>query len=274
MERRTVHAQRRKNNASRNPIKSLILMPDMLRDEYEEVDTGVAEREVQRIKLEQLAKNSHLAVEALAGLASKEDFSSIALKSAKEKSPDNAAQSKYLMQIKGRRQIQTRLVEPTYTSVNSGDCYILVTPTDVIQFIGRYSNVIERARSSEVAQRIIVKKDLGSARASSVQVIEEDKVGTNAFYGASKRFWTALGRTEADQAVKPSGPPEEDELYESAITATNTVWQLDGDHLEPCEEMWGTILQTDMLDPNKVWIFIALVNWSMMGLELIRFSFD
>ena len=224
----------------------------MLRDEYEEVDTGVAEREVQRIKLEQLAKSSHLAVEALAGLASKEDFSSIALKSAKQGDGDHSGRSMYLMQIKGRRQIQTRLVEPVYTSVNSGDCFILVTLTDVIQFVGRYSNVIERARSSEVAQRILLKKDLGSLQASQVQLIEEDKIGCDAFFGPSKRFWNALGRTEPHQSVHPAGPPEEDELYESAITSTNTVWQLDGDHLEPCEQHWGTILQTDILDPNKV----------------------
>ena len=254
VEKRSVNVQRRKHNTSRNPIKSLILRPDMLRDEYEEVDTGVAEREVQRMKLEKLAQNSHLAVEALAGLASKEDFAAISLKSAKETTGSNqpTARSIYLMQIKGRRQIQTRLVEPTYKSVNSGDCYILVTPTEVIQFIGRYSNVIERSRSTEVAGRIVSKKDLGSARASHVQIIEEDKVGTNSFYGSSKRFWTALGRTDAEQVVAPAGPPEEDELYESAITSTNTVWQLIGDHLEPCEEHWGTILQTEILDPNKV----------------------
>lgn len=251
VEKRAVHVQRRKNITSRNPIKSLILRSDMLRDEYEEVDTGVAEREVQRIKLEQLAKNSHLAVEALAGLASKEDFSSIALKSAANKE-DHSGRSMYLMQIKGRRQIQTRLVEPLYTSVNSGDCFILVTPTDVIQFVGRYSNVIERARSSEVAQRILLKKDLGCHRATQVQLIEEDKVGCDSFVGPSKRFWNALGRTGSQQPVHPAGPPEEDELYESAITSTNTVWQLDGDHLEPCEQHWGTILQTDILDPNKV----------------------
>ncbi|KAI9563176.1 hypothetical protein GHT06_010634 [Daphnia sinensis] len=255
VEKRSVNVQRRKHNTSRNPIKSLILRPDMLRNEYEEVDTGVAEREVQRVKLEKLAQNSHLAVEALAGLASKEDFAAISLKSAKETGEEQSKRTVYLMQVKGRRQIQTRLVEPIYTSVNSGDCYILVTPTDVIQFIGRYANVIERSRSTDVAQRIVSKKDLGSARASHVQLVEEDKVGTNSFYGASKRFWTALGRSEAEQAINPAGPPEEDELYESAIATTNAVWQLSGDRLEPCEQHWGTILQTDILDPNKVMVF-------------------
>lgn len=241
--------QRRKN-ASRNPVKSLILNTELLRDEYEEVDTGVAEREVQRLKLEQLARNSHLAVEALAGLASKEDFTSVALKSAADHKDDQSAT--YLLLVKGRRHVQTRLVEPAYASVNSGDCYVLVTPTDVVQFVGRYSNVIERAKCADVAGRVVAKRDLGCARAAGVHVVEEEKLGTDSFYGPSKRFWAALGRTAREQAVSPAGPPEEDEIYEAAIVGTNSVWTLNEDRLEPCEEYWGKLPHTEMLDKNKV----------------------
>lgn len=247
-----MNVQRRKN-ASRNPVKSLILNTDLLRDEYEEVDTGVAEREVQRLKLEQLAKNSHLALEALAGLASKEDFASVSLKSAK---PQDDHSTTYLLLVKGRRHVQTRLTEPVYSSVNSGDCYVLVTPTDVVQFVGRYSNVIERAKSAEVAARIVLKKDLGCGRAGSVQIVEEEKVGSDSFYGPSKRFWSALGRTSAEQTIAEAGPPEEDEIYEADVVGTNTVWLLNDDHLDPCEEYWSKLPQTEMLDKNKVIVLI------------------
>ena len=250
MEKRSVHVQRRKN-ASRNPIKSLILRTDLCRDEYEEVDTGVAEREVQRIKLEQMAKGSHLAVEALAGLASKENFAAVALKSAKLASTDPHPKT-YLLQIKGRRHVQTRLVDPSPSSINSGDCYVLVTPTDVIQWVGRYSNVIERAKCSEVANRILLKKDLGSGKVTQAQLIEEEKVGNSSIlFGPSKRFWQALGRTEGAE-VNPAGPPEEDELYEEAVVSTNTAFELSGDELIPSESCWGVLLTVEQLDPNKV----------------------
>ena len=95
-ERRTVQIQKRRF-ASRNPIKSLILRTD-LQDEYEEINTGVAERELRRIKLEEMAKNSHLAVEALAGLASKEDFTAVSLKSTQNESNPSSI---YLLHIKG-----------------------------------------------------------------------------------------------------------------------------------------------------------------------------
>lgn len=84
-----------------------------------------------------MAKNSSLAVEALAGLASKEDFSAVSLrKSSSTSAVHNGStllpyKEIMLLQIKGRRHIQTRLVEPTASSINSGDNFVLVTPSQV-----------------------------------------------------------------------------------------------------------------------------------------------
>lgn len=80
-----------------------------------------------------VAKNSPLALEALAGLASTEDFTAVSLKKAASLSNGNMLPYKDLMllQVKGRRHVQTRLVEPVASSINSGDSYVLVTPTEV-----------------------------------------------------------------------------------------------------------------------------------------------
>lgn len=84
-----------------------------------------------------VAKNSSMAVEALAGLASKEDFSAVSLrKSASTSALPNGTtllpfKEIMLLQIKGRRHIQTRLVEPIASSINSGDNFVLVTPSQV-----------------------------------------------------------------------------------------------------------------------------------------------
>ena len=46
----------------------------------------------------------------------------------------------------GRRCCQTRLVEPTSRSINSGDCFLLVTPDRLFLWTGEYCNVIEKAK--------------------------------------------------------------------------------------------------------------------------------
>jgi len=46
----------------------------------------------------------------------------------------------------GRRCCQTRLVEPTSRSINSGDCFLLLTPGAVYVWTGDYCNVIEKAK--------------------------------------------------------------------------------------------------------------------------------
>ena len=48
--------------------------------------------------------------------------------------------------ISGRRKVQCRLVEPRAESLNSGDCYALITPDKIIQWHGEFCNVIEKAK--------------------------------------------------------------------------------------------------------------------------------
>lgn len=48
----------------------------------------------------------------------------------------------------GRRHVQTRLVEPRASSLNSGDCFLLVTPQYCFIWVGEFANVIERAKVS------------------------------------------------------------------------------------------------------------------------------
>lgn len=83
-----------------------------------------------------VAKNSSFSVEALAGLASTEDFSTVTLKNISETNVSANKLQPYkdimLILIKGRRHVQVRLVEPIAESINSGDNYLLVTKSEVI----------------------------------------------------------------------------------------------------------------------------------------------
>lgn len=99
-----------------------------------------------------------------------------------------------------------------------------------------------------------------------MDIVEEDpqnsgsRGGAGAGGGAYQRFWKALGApvddtgNVGDMEVNGAGAPSEDEVFESAMVATNSVWEVDpsSDSLVPSEQYWGALPQFDMLQPKKV----------------------
>ncbi|XP_062900394.1 supervillin a isoform X9 [Mobula hypostoma] len=242
----------RKVQSSRNPLKMLAARDD-IRQEYTEQRLNIAFMESKRIRVEKMSKNSNFSEMALAGLASKEDFSSVNLRnvnSTEQVSNNSAVPYKKLMllQIKGRRHIQTRLVEPRASSLNSGDCFLLLAPQHCFLWTGEFTNVIEKAKASELASFIQTKRDLG-CRAPYVATIEE---GINTHTKTAKEFWRLLGGQSSYQGA---GNPDEDELYESAIVETNCIYRLVGDKLVPDDDFWGKIPRCSLLNSKDVLVF-------------------
>ena len=50
----------------------------------------------------------------------------------------------------GRRHLQVRLVEPSLKSLNSGDCFALVTEKDLFSWIGKDCNPYEKAKVTKI----------------------------------------------------------------------------------------------------------------------------
>ncbi|KAM8967520.1 supervillin [Pelodytes ibericus] len=242
----------RKVQASGNPLRMLAAREDILQ-EYTETRLNVAFMESKRMKVEKMSKNSNFSEVALAGLASKENFSSVSLRSVnltEQHSNNSAVPYKKLMliQIKGRRHVQSRLVEPRASSLNSGDCFLLITPQHCFLWVGEFANVIEKAKASELATIIQTKREIG-CRASYIQTIEE---GINTHTHAARDFWKLLsGQTEFQGA----GNPEEDERYENAIIETNCIYRLVDDKLVPDDEFWGKVPRCSLLQSKEVLVF-------------------
>ncbi|KAM9440148.1 supervillin isoform 5-T5 [Clarias gariepinus] len=242
----------RKVQASRNPLKILAARED-IRHEYTEQRLNIGILESKRIKQEKVSKSSSISDAALAGLASKENYSSVSLRSVSvsEQVTNNSAapyKKLMLMQVKGRRHVQTRLVEPRVSSLNSGDCFLLVTPEHCFVWIGEFANVIERAKASELATFIQLNHDIG-CRATQVETIEE---GLNMESPAAAEFWKIL---EGPGSYQPAGTPEEDEFFESAIVETNCIFRLVDDKLLPDDDSWGRVPRCSLLGSKEVLVF-------------------
>lgn len=186
-------------------------------------------------------------MEALAGLASVEDFKSVNLKSSSL--PLNQSwlpyNPKMLLQIKGRTHIQLRLVEPIYTSINHGDCFILIAPNKLYRYIGFYSNFIEQSRCKQICLSILENKDLGCT--ASREIVINDGIG-------GSEFWQLLGKPD-DADVAGAGHADEDDLFETCLIETNAVYEFQTDQLLPMERYWGALPRVEMLDPKKVLVF-------------------
>lgn len=124
---------------------------------------------------------------------------------------------------------------------------VILLYLQVYNYVGRYSNVIERSRGAEVALNIQQKKDLGCLNSRQVITVSEEKMTCS--NSQVEDFWKLLGGTSQHSG---GGHPDEDELFESAIIATNMVYEVQDDELVPLIEYWGTIPKIEMLDPNKV----------------------
>lgn len=250
---RSVKPARRKAG-SKNPLRALAARGD-LHNSYTEQGAGAAESERKRLNKEKIAKSSGLAESALAGLASTENFSNVSLRDT-DKHPKAAIVGGYLpyldvmlLQIKGRRHVQTRLVEPNAKSLNHGDCFILVTPERVFQWMGEYSNVIERSKAADIAQTIRDKKDLGFSNTSNIIFIDENSLDS----GSARKFWEILQGSPSD--VAKEGHPDEDDLFEQNIEDTNVIYKVEFDKLIPYDEYWGLIPKNKMLKKTEVLVF-------------------
>ncbi|XP_057681677.1 supervillin isoform X2 [Corythoichthys intestinalis] len=242
----------RRNQGSRNPLRALAARND-IRQAYTEQRLNIAKVETKRIQVERMAKHSNLADVALAGLASKENFRKVNLRSVKstEVVTNNSAlpfKKLMLIRVKGRRHVQVRLVEPTSKSLNSGDCFLLITPKHCFMWSGEFANVIEKAKASEMATFVQAKRDLG-CKACQVTVLEE---GINTDSKWAKEFWTLLG---GKSQYEGAGEPEEDELYESGVLDSIGVYRLQGDKLVPHEDAWASIPSVSLLSSQEVLVF-------------------
>lgn len=198
------------------------------------------------------SKKSKFTAEALAGLASTEDFTNVTLKSKAD--PLNLTHLPYkteapmLVHIKGRRHVECRLVEPNFSNLNNGDCFVLVTKDKLFCFIGRFANVVETKHCKDFCSSLLRDKDLGCTATTLNALTESNLDGYS-----GKIFCKILGRKDNEPLVN-EGHSEEDELIESCLQETNMIYEFSDDKLVPIEKFWGQSLSILLVDSKKIFV--------------------
>ncbi|XP_015764099.1 PREDICTED: supervillin-like [Acropora digitifera] len=152
-QRRRIKPNRR-HAASTNPVRQRQNRED-LRTETDML--MIRESEQKPSITDKKRKGKGFTDDAIAGLSSSEDLAaaSTALRKTNKDSSGVSKEIKefggflpvMLLQIKGSRHIQTRLVEPSANSLNSGDVFIVVTPKEVHLWNGRDASIMKKAKA-------------------------------------------------------------------------------------------------------------------------------
>ncbi|CAL8304515.1 unnamed protein product [Merluccius merluccius] len=151
-------------------------------------------------------------------------------------------------QLKSGRQVQTRLVEPSAGSLNSGDCFLLITKEHCTLWSGEFANAAEKAKAMELAAYIQSHRELG-CQAPQLLHLQE---GLNADSSLATDFWNLLG---GRKQYRGAGSPEEDELYEMGVVESNCVYRLRDNRLVPHEEAWASAPSVSLLGPAQALVF-------------------
>lgn len=203
-----------------------------------------------QLSVESNGSNGKFAPEALAGLASTEDFTKIALKTVADPTDHQTFKAKFPMfvHIKGRRHVQCRLIEPKFAHLNNGDCFVLITQDKLYSFVGEHANVIEIKACKDFCSAIIRDKDF-ACTASKMTPVTQD---FDNFEG--RQFCKLLKRAENEEVTR-AGHPTEDELVESCMLDTNIVYEFKNNELIPLDNFWGQVMMISLLDRQKIFVF-------------------
>ncbi|XP_060758018.1 supervillin isoform X2 [Neoarius graeffei] len=220
--RRLVRPSRR-TRGSRNPLRALAARNDVMQDFMQAQNDPVA-METNNVEKNHGCTNTSSAKTA----------------------PNTVPYSSLmLILVKGCRQVQVRLVEPVARSLNSGDCFLLVTPSLCFLWTGQLSNTCEREKASALASVVVSQRDLGCHAPVFIHLDE----GLNTDDPQAADFWKLLGGKTSYSGCS------DDQQYETAITESNCVYRLQGDRLLPHEQGWASMPRRSLLDSSQSLLF-------------------
>ncbi|XP_039762538.1 gelsolin-like [Pararge aegeria] len=108
----------------------------------------------------------------------------------------NPGAEKRLFQVKGKKNIRVRQVDPLISSMNKGDVFILDINNDIFVYVGEKSKNVERLKAISVANQIRDQDHNGRGR---VEIIDQYSSDVDV-----QKFFTNLGSGSRDLVPKES----------------------------------------------------------------------
>lgn len=171
-----------------------------------------------------------------------------ALQGAKQLLKSPAKTSTYpevmLIQVRGSKTVDVRLVAPAMSSIHENACFVLVHQKNLMKYEGSMSNILERTKASQLCIEILGKSDLNCTSESVITVTEDKKsklskllyCSENTISNNNNNFQTTL------------------EPYETSVSKLNLVLRIADDrNAETCSRRER--VSYNIMQPSEVLIF-------------------
>jgi len=130
----------------------------------------------------------------------------------------NAGGEKRLYQIKGKKNIGVKQVELNVTSMNQGDCFILISGYKIFVYLGLYANDLERLKTSFVVKQIKDEDYTGLAYVYTIDSL--DSLGTPDEY---EKFFKELGSGSIKEIPAAM---DDDQEFDKKETASPILYKI------------------------------------------------
>ncbi|XP_046668333.1 gelsolin, cytoplasmic isoform X2 [Homalodisca vitripennis] len=158
----------------------------------------------------------------------------------------NAPGAKAFYQVKGKRNVRIRQVEPKVSSMNKGDCFILDTGRDIYVYVGSKAKGSERVKAGGAANLI---RDQDHAGRGKVYIIDGSSTADEV-----NEFFQQLGGGSASQ-VADEAKTDDDQQFERNQDSIVSLYKIsDASGSISSVKVAEKPLRQQMLDTNDAFI--------------------
>lgn len=108
----------------------------------------------------------------------------------------NPGAEKRLFQVKGKKNVRVRQVDPLISSMNKGDCFILDINNDILVFVGEKARNVEKLKAISIANQI---RDQDHNGRGKVDIIDQYSSDADV-----QKFFSSLGSGSRDLVPEDS----------------------------------------------------------------------
>ncbi|CAB3407056.1 unnamed protein product [Caenorhabditis bovis] len=156
-----------------------------------------------------------------------------------------------LIQIRGSKHVDVRLVAPKMTSIHENACFILVHHKNLLKYEGVYSNILEKTKTTQLCIEITGKADLNCTVETATHVNEYQKHMLQRFLSNSENEPTTSKPIEDNNNAMDFGGYEP---FENVAAKLNLVFRIANDKsAQACSR--SERLSIAILQPDETLIF-------------------